>query len=191
MMGAGMAGGKEGPMASERESLKPVEGADRPLRRRLDLKGALALALLPTLTVLGALGLVEALGRQRLLFASLASSAFLIYVDPLHGMNTVRTLLLAHGLALMTGVAAHGLIGPGYSAAGAAMVVTILAMILLDAVHPPAISTALTFAFRSPPQRALPLFALALGMIIALVVLQRAAQWILGRITGGPDAPSA
>jgi hypothetical protein len=63
-------------------SPQPLQGANRSLRRRLGLKGVFALALLPTLMVLSVLGLVETLGRQRLLFASLASSAFLIYLDP-------------------------------------------------------------------------------------------------------------
>jgi hypothetical protein len=54
-------------------------------------------ALLPTLTVLAVLGLVEALSRQLLLFASLASSAFLIYLAPRHKANSLRTLCLAQG----------------------------------------------------------------------------------------------
>ncbi len=49
----------------------------RGVRRRLNLRGEFALALLPTATVLAVLALVEALSRQRLLFASLAASAFL------------------------------------------------------------------------------------------------------------------
>lgn len=54
-------------MSQERESLKPVQSANRALRGRLDLKGEFALALLPTVTVLIVLGFVEALSRQRLL----------------------------------------------------------------------------------------------------------------------------
>ena len=69
-------------MSRNRSSLKPIEGANRSLRSRLTLKGELALATAPTVTVLVVLALVEVLSRQRLLFASLASSAFLIYLDP-------------------------------------------------------------------------------------------------------------
>ncbi|MBV8886644.1 MAG: hypothetical protein JO235_21975, partial [Chroococcidiopsidaceae cyanobacterium CP_BM_RX_35] len=72
-------------MSQRRSSLRPVEGANRSLRSRLDLKGELVLAAAPTLTVLGVLALVEVLSRQRRLFASLAASAFLIYLDPQHG----------------------------------------------------------------------------------------------------------
>ncbi len=169
-------------MESERESLKPVEGANRSLRRRLDLKGELTLALLPTLTVIVVLALVETLGGQRLLFACLASSAFLIYLDPLHAMNTVRTLVLAHAVAAVSGLLAYALVGSGYTAAGVAMIATILAVILLDAVHPPAISTALTFAFRVPSENTIALFALAVGVTAGLVVLQRAALWMLARL---------
>ncbi len=59
-------------MGDERDSLKPVLGADRPQRRRLYLKGNLVLALLPTPTALGVLGLLKVLTNQRLLISSLA-----------------------------------------------------------------------------------------------------------------------
>lgn len=64
-------------MDDERESLKPIEGAARSGRARLPLKAELLLAIAPTATVLIVFGLVEVLSNQRLLFASLASSAFL------------------------------------------------------------------------------------------------------------------
>ncbi|HEX2201831.1 MAG TPA: HPP family protein [Longimicrobium sp.] len=164
-----------------KESLKPVEGADRSLRRRLDMKGELVLALLPTATVLGVLALVEALTQQRLLFASLASSAFLIYLDPQHGMNSVRTLVLAQMLAAAVGLAAFVALGPGYLAAALAMVVTIVATILLDAVHPPAVSTALSFALRAGDESNVALFGMAVAITAVLVGLERAALWLLAR----------
>src|SRR4028119_2372998 len=102
-------------MEQERESLKPVEGANRSLRRRLDLKGEFVLALLPTATVLVMLSLVEAFSRQRLLFASLASSAFLIYLDPQHGTNSVRTLVISQMTAAVIGFLTHLAFGPGYT----------------------------------------------------------------------------
>ncbi|HEX2092166.1 MAG TPA: hypothetical protein VHG28_07170 [Longimicrobiaceae bacterium] len=39
-------------MTQELESLRPVQGADRTVRRRLTVRGGLVLALLPTATVL-------------------------------------------------------------------------------------------------------------------------------------------
>lgn len=87
-------------MSQDRESLKPVEGANRSLRQHLGLRGELTLALLPTLTVLGVFAFIEVLSQQRLLFASLASSAFLIYLDPQHGMNSVRTLIVSQLLSI-------------------------------------------------------------------------------------------
>lgn len=63
-------------MSHNRSSLKPVKGANRALRQRLNLRGEFTLALAPTIMVLLVLALIEALSRQRLLFASLASSAF-------------------------------------------------------------------------------------------------------------------
>lgn len=168
-------------MEGERQSLKPVEGANRSLRRRLDLKGELALAVLPTATVLGVLGIVELLTEQRLLFASLASSAFLIYLDPQHGTNSVRTLMMSQLLAAVIGWSTYLVLGSSYLSGGAAMVATIILMILLDVVHPPAVATAMGFALRSGDVSNVMLFAVAVGITATLVVLERAALWILAR----------
>jgi CBS-domain-containing membrane protein len=126
------------------------------------------------------LGFVEVLSRQRLLFASLASSAFLIYLDPQHGTNSVRTLVLAHVGAALLGFSAYWLLGPGYLAGGSAMVLTIALMILLDAVHPPAVSTSLSFALRAGEESNLVIFGLAVGILAVLVVLEQGALWLLG-----------
>ena len=173
-----------------RESLEPLAAADRPgagrARRRLDLKGELLLALLPTPTVLGVLGLLEVFSRQRLLFASLASSAFLSYLDSHHGGNAVRTLVPSHLLAATAGLVAYLAIGHGYAAAGTAMVATFFPMVVLDLVHPPAVSTSLTFALRTGAESEAHLFALAPGMTAALVVMQRVAVWLLGHVGAHP-----
>lgn len=181
---------------TERKSLRPVRGADRTLRRRLDLKGEFMLAMLPTLTVLAVLTLIEILSRQRLLFATLASSAFLIYLDPQHGTNSIRTLIISQMMAALLGLLTFILLGPGYVAAGCAMVVTITLMILLDVVHPPAVSTSLSFAFRTGAESNLVLFALAVGITASLVILERVALWMLARYerreaadAAGDDAP--
>lgn len=150
-------------------------------RERIGLKGELTLALLPTLTVLLVLALVEVLNNQRLLFASLASSAFLIYLDPEHGMNGVRTLVLAQMGAALLGLMSYTAIGPGYLSAGTAMVLAIGLMIVLDAMHPPAVATALSFGLRAGDESNIVLFGMAVGITAALVVLQRAALWLLRR----------
>lgn len=168
---------------SSRESLRPIAGADRSIRRRMGLKEELLLALLPTLIVLGVLGLVESLSGQRLLFASLASSAFLIYLDPQHGTNSIRTLVSAHMGAATIAVTIDLAMGAGYAAAGVSMVVAIILMITLDVVHPPAISTSLGFAFRNGEEKNLILFLLAVLVIAILVMLQRAVLYLLARFT--------
>ena len=66
------------------------------------------------------------------------------------------------------------------------MVVTIVLMVLLDVVHPPAVSTSLTFALRAGAETEAALFALALGMTVALVVLQRTAVRLLARFAPAP-----
>ena len=168
-------------MPDELDSLKPIEGTARPGRRRLARKDELLLALLPTITILIVLGLVEALSKQRLLFASLASSAFLIYLDPKHGTNAIRCLVISQMSAALLGLGTHVLLEPGYWAAAAAMVGTILVMVLSDSVHPPAVSTALAFAFRAGDESNVALFGLAVGVTAILVVLERWTLWLLVR----------
>ncbi len=159
-------------------------------RPRLNLRQELTLALLPTLVVLIMLGGVEAFSRQRLLFASLASSAFLIYLDPEHPSNGVRTVVLAQGCAALFGFGADWLLGAGYFAAGVAMVVTIVVIIALDVMHPPAVSTALTFAFRAAPgQQPVALWLFAVLLIVHCSWrLQHASLWLLRRYRLAADA---
>lgn len=155
-----------------------------PLRRRhrLGLRAEFALVLLPTLCVLLVLAFMEHVGRQRLLFASLASSAFLIYLDPSHAVNAVRTVVLSQLSAAVVGAAACAGLGDGYAAAGISMVAIISLMLLLDMMHPPAVSTALSFGIRSSDVDVLAMFGLAVGMIAALVILQKLMIWLLYRL---------
>jgi ABC-type proline/glycine betaine transport system permease subunit len=90
-------------MGQERENLKPVEGANRALRRRLDLTDALLLAFTLSVVILVVFALVEVFSKQRVLFASLATSAFLLYLDSQYGTNTVRTLFFSQMAAAVKG----------------------------------------------------------------------------------------
>jgi CBS-domain-containing membrane protein len=164
------------------KTLKSVEpGPMKTTRKRLGLKDEFILALLPTATVLAVLLMVEAFVQQRFLFASLAASAFLIYLDPEHGTNQIRTLVIAQVSAAVLGLLTYTIIGPGYPSGAVAMVITIGLMILLDAVHPPAVSTSLIFAFRAGHINNVILFGLAVAMTAVLVVLERSALWLLAR----------
>lgn len=173
-------------MENERESLKPIEGAARTGRARLPLRAELLLAVAPTITVLIVFALVEVLSNQRLLFASLASSAFLIYLDPQHGTNAVKTLVLSQIMASSIGLITFLLLGPGYASGGLAMITTIILMVVFDVVHPPAVATSLSFAFRAGDESNLLLFVLALSIIVVLVLLQRGLTWLLVRLTSRP-----
>ena len=166
-------------------SLKPLAEANNSLRSRLDLKGELILAIAPTVTILIVLALVEALSRQRLLFASLAASAFLIYLDPQHSTNKVRTLVLAQMMAATIGLVTHLLLGSGYLAGGVAMVMTIVLMIVLDAMHPPAVATSLSFGLQAGKESNLVLFGLAVGITALLVLIERLTLWLLARYSKG------
>lgn len=107
-------------MDTEHTSMQPGSSTTHRLRQRLSIKGELLLALAPTLTVLALLGVLESISNERLLFASLASSAFLIYLDPEHGTNKVRMLVGSHFMAAVLGPIAVAVLGAGYFAAGVA-----------------------------------------------------------------------
>ena len=165
----------------DNETTRPVADKDETVRRRFGAREELILALLPTTIVLVVFGLVQAWSKQQLLFASLASSAFLIYLDPKHATNSARTLVISQILSALIGLAAFYVFGAGYASAASAMVVAIIAMVTLDAVHPPAVSTALAFGFRANNDNNLVLFTFAVFLIVALVALQRVALWMLAR----------
>lgn len=140
--------------------------------------------MLPTITVLIVFGIVERVTHQRLLFASLLSSAFLIYLDPEHPTNKIRTLVSAQLGAAIAGAALLAVIGPGYLAAAIAMVISIGGMLALDAVHPPAVSTALAFAFKGDDESNLLVFVAAVAVVAILVALEQGSLWMLRRVRG-------
>jgi CBS-domain-containing membrane protein len=130
---------------------------------------------MPTVVVLMMVACVQALSDQLLIFASLASSAFLVYLHPEHPTNRVRTFLLAQGSAALLGFGFVSLLGSGFVAAGVTMVLTVVLIITLDAMHPPAMSTALSFAFRTNSFKTLLIFGLAMLVVASFVALQRIA----------------
>ncbi|WP_330485826.1 HPP family protein [Tumidithrix elongata] len=168
-------------MSQNRFNSKPITSIGRSLRQHLSLKEELLLAIAPTLTIAIVMAFVETVSQQRLLFASLAASAFLIYLDPHHSSNTARTLILSQLMAAAIGWFANFTCGAGYVAGIAAMVATIVFTIALDVVHPPAVSTSLSFALQTSSQNNFILFSLAVGAIALLVGLERLALRILTR----------
>jgi hypothetical protein len=85
-------------------------------------------------------------------------------------------------MAAMIGLVTHLLFGVGYLSGGVAMIFTIFLMIIADVVHPPAVSTSLSFAFRASDESDLVLFGLAVGIIVILIVLQQTGMWLLARL---------
>ncbi len=71
--------------------------------------------------------------------------------------------------------------GSGYVSGGVAMILTIILMIVLDVVHPPAVSTSLSFALRAGNESNLILFGLAVGITALLVGLERFTLWLMAR----------
>lgn len=169
-------------MGQEPEPIEIVEGGHRVGRARLPLRDELTLAILPTLTALLVLWTGDVVANRHVLFAALASSAFLIYMDPMHGTNRVPVLTLSHLIGALAGIAAVWLFGYSVLAAGLAVAVTILIMVVANIMHPPAIGTSLSFAFHTGFATNMSLFLLALGMVALLGILQRMTQYLLGRL---------
>lgn len=143
------------------------------------LRADFALAVLPTVTVLLVFALVDSVSRQKLLFASLASSAFLIYAAPRHATSRVRTVLVAQSLGALLGFGGHLLGGGQFWAAAMAMILAIFGMIWWRVMHPPAVSTALSFALGATAVRSVLLFG---ACVLLLVGLALAQQTLAGRI---------
>jgi CBS-domain-containing membrane protein len=163
------------------------QNISRHSRLRLSVRQQVGLAIMPTVVVLLMVVCVQALSDQLLIFSSLASSAFLVYLDPEHPTNRVRTFLIAQGSAALLGFGSVSLLGTGFLAAGATMVLTILLIITLDAMHPPAMSTALSFAFHPNSLKTLVIFGLAMLVIAALVALQKVAFWLVQKAGPRPS----
>ena len=150
-------------------------------RPRLGWRREVLLALLPTVTVLLLLWLLRLLSNQQLLFASLASSCFLIYLDPSHPANSARTLVISQLSGAVLGAGLHAVLGPGYASAALALVSV---MIVTTTMHPPAVATALNFAFRAGSgEGSLALFGLAVGLVLVLLAVQRGSAYLVQRFT--------
>lgn len=149
------------------------------MREKFNIKTEITLAIMPSLTVIAVLVLLQAFSKQQLLFSSLASSAFLIYLDPKHPANSIRTLVIAQISAAIIGCLTFLVAGTGYVAASFSMIIAIAVMIFARAMHPPAVSTALLFAFQPPKANTLLLFLFAVLLLVILIILQRISLWII------------
>ncbi len=155
--------------------------ASKNITRRFDLKTDILLAVIPSVVMIVVLILLNAFSKQQILFSSLASSAFLIYLDPKHPTNSIRTLLIAQLSASVIGYVVYLIFGLGYVSAAISMVIAIIVMILAKAMHPPAVSTALVFAFQYSKVNTLLMFFFAIMLLVILIVLQRSSLWLINR----------
>ncbi len=125
--------------------------------------------------------LVQVFTQQTFLFASLASSAFLIYKEPENGMNQVKTLVPAHLAAAAVGLGTFFVFGEGLLSGGVSMALTIALLVTLGIVHPPAVSSSLAFAFRAHQESEFVIFVLAVSMVAALFIIERFTVVLLHR----------
>jgi CBS-domain-containing membrane protein len=151
-------------------------------KRRYDVKTELLLALFPTVIVISILYFVKTFTREPVLFSSLAASSFLIYLDPTHHANSIRSLIISQLTAAIAGYGAYVLFGAGYSAAICAMVITVAIMVFAHAMHPPAVASSLLFAFRYTQFNIVLLFLLTMSILVVLILLQRFSVLVINRI---------
>jgi CBS-domain-containing membrane protein len=155
-------------------------------QRRYGLRDELILAALPIFTLLVVLFLIESFAHQRILFASLAAGSFLIYRDPHNQMNSIYSLLVSQTGGAVFGLISYLLFGPGYNAAGFAMVTASIFMITLESLRPPAIATSIAFGFNEPDTNIFFLFFLALIMVGVLIILELLMLRLVRRAAKSP-----
>jgi CBS-domain-containing membrane protein len=163
-----------------------LDAPTRPYRQMRTWGGQIVTVVFPTLTVLVVLAILEGVTRHPLLFTSLGSSAFLGHVDPRPGKRAVLVLLVTQLAGAILGLVAFTVVGPGYTAAGVAVFAVTLGMVAADTLHPPAVSTALAFAFKAEADRNLALFGTALAATAAMVTVGRVAFWLVDRLDTQP-----
>ncbi len=151
-----------------------LSNASRHSHLRLRTRQQLGLAIMPTVVVLLMVAGVEAFSDQLLIFASLASSAFLVYLDPERLRNRARTFFVAQGSAALLGFGFVSMFGTGFLAAAVTIVLTVVLIISWDAMHPPAMSTALSFALHTASLKTLLIFGLAMLVVGSFAGLQKA-----------------
>lgn len=142
-----------------------------------DLKHRLLLASFPIIIVLIVLE-IEVVVRQHLLFTSLISSVFLIYLKPKDSMNDTLTIAISQVLAALTGYAFYSFFGVSYWVGASTLIVVTLLLVALNRFHPPAITTSLIFNYRTHQESDLTLFLLLLGLIILLFFLKEVYGFI-------------
>lgn len=151
-------------------------------KQRYNVKTEFLLALFPTVIVISILYFVKTFTREPVLFSSLAASSFLIYLDPTHQANSIRSLIISQITAAIAGYGAYVLFGAGYSAAVCAMAITVAVMVFTHAMHPPAVASSLLFAFKYTKFNIVLLFLLTMSILVVLILLQRSSVWVINRL---------
>lgn len=169
--------------------ISSTSSTSKNILRRYNLQTDILLAIMPATVMVGVLLLLNIFGRQDVLFSSLASSAFLIYLDPQHPTNSIRTLIIAQLSAAAIGYLVYVVMGAGYPSAAISMIIAIAVMIFAKAMHPPAVSTALVFAFQHTKPNTLLMFFFAVCLLVILVVLQSVSLWLIKRSENKKTAP--
>ncbi|MFD0557346.1 HPP family protein [Stackebrandtia endophytica] len=129
------------------------------------------------------LAVITATTGMELLALPFAATAGIIALSPDAPAARPRAILLAHLLAAVAGLAVTGWLGPSVWAAVSAAVVIFMPMLLLRAVHPPAIATAALIGLTDPPVWFL------ISPVVTASLLLIAVGWLVGKVADGHDYP--
>ncbi len=124
---------------------------------------------------------VEILMRQHILFTSLVSSIFLIYVKPKDPMNDTLTILISQVLATTIGYSSFLLLGDSYLAGCATVTAITFLLVGIDRLHPPAVATSLIFNYRTHAESDFVLFGLLIGLIGVLFLMKKGYSYLENR----------
>lgn len=153
------------------------------MRKEQSLKSRLLLSLFPIAIVFVLLG-IEILVRQHMLFTSLVSSIFLIYLLPDDPMNDSLTIVISQALAALIGYAGYWLLGNSYLSACLSILMITLLLVLIGRLHPPAIATSMIFQYRTHSESDLVLFGLLLVLIVVLFLAKKLFSYLQRKLGG-------
>jgi CBS-domain-containing membrane protein len=150
-------------------------------------------------TALTTITIMAYLTDLMLLFPPLGPSAFILFYTPLSESASPRNLLLAHTLALLSGLgamAAANVLFPGYqetalaamnwpnvTAVALAMGAASISMVVIQCVHPPAAATALIAAMGYLDN------LVQIGGVLAAVLFLALEAYLFNRVLGGLPYP--
>lgn len=151
------------------------------MTEELNLRARLILGIFPVIIVL-VLTALEIKLRQHIIFTSLVSSIFLIYLRPNELMTDTATILVSQFTAALTGYLSYKLFGNSFWSVCVTILLVTAILILLNRLHPPAIATSVIFNYRTHSESDLFLFGLLIGIAVVLILVRWITNYLLSKM---------